>query len=102
MNEARRGKKWPKNGNETRFFPKEQFVFPLYLIYAISDQIFHCCRVVMKNFYGEIILLSIKNLTKKWRAHQKKFIKFHEMSSHFEKKFVNFRDISKYFLDIFH
>jgi len=50
-----------KHGNETRFFQKEHFVLPLQLIYVVSDQIFHCRRVVMKNFWGEIILLYTKN-----------------------------------------
>jgi len=53
-----------KNGNGTRFFPKTHFVLPPQLIYAVSDQFFHCRWVVMKNFEGKIILLYTKNLTK--------------------------------------
>jgi len=72
---ARKKKLGTKNVNETRFFQKKHFVLPLQPIYVVSDQTFHCRRVVMKNFRGEFFFALNKKSNKKWSAHQEELIK---------------------------
>jgi len=61
----------PKNGNDTQYFSKKQFVLPLQLISVVFDQIFHFRRVVMNNFLGRnYFALHKKSNEAKWRAHR--------------------------------